>query len=115
MATSELTEAVIRGMDFVRFTDAKVARAFKHAIEAWHNDMKLGEYAPSDVAEEAFKALGLCIQEAIEEAAIVEIVPNTPTPKPVTLIKADDAEDELYQDIAPPAKAEQDALDDDDE
>ena len=59
---------------FMRFTDARIGRAFKHAIEALHGDMILAKYEPSDVAEDAFRALATTIQVVLEEEADVEIV-----------------------------------------
>jgi len=110
-----ISEVMLRSLDFVRFTDAKVGRAFKAAIAAWHNDMKIAEYTPSDLTEEAFKALGLCVKEAIDEAAIIELVPALAPPAPIKVIKANDPEDELYDGILPAASKIEEIDDIDDE
>lgn len=58
---------------FIRFTDARIGRAYRQAVEALHGDMVIARYEPSDICEEALRALATTIQLVLEEEADVQI------------------------------------------
>lgn len=103
--TESHIKSIIQALDFTRYTNAKVGKAFEDALNILEQDMSLARYEPSNAATAVYSALSVCIQDVLEEIAEVQTVdPETPKPS---------FEDEVDALLAtpPPLESDEDDLD----
>jgi hypothetical protein len=72
---------ILHALDFTRYTDAKIGKAFEDALKALAQDMAAARYEPSPSAASFYSALSVCIHDTLEALSeIVTVPPETPKP-----------------------------------
>lgn len=95
---------IIQALDFTRYTNARIGKAFEDALAALEQDMSLARYEPSNAALAIYSALNVCIQDVLEEISEIQTVdPETPKPS------FEDEAVALFTD--PPLESDSDDLD----